>query len=216
MSNINIKIMDSKINEFLNDQYISTSIILFFILYSLLIAPKLSETITSKLDCNIVNLLIIIIVFYLASKNYFIGFAIGFAYLITHNTAKIHKLNNEIIRNQYNDAIKMGETNAQVLLPNINTVPKCELQLNSDNLVKTTDETSKLTQEQLINLIMKQQQINNDSNKVKENFNEANDNINDNMYKRIFDVKSNVDLSLDIEGFDPQNQYGDNVIYNIA
>lgn len=211
-NNISIKKFDSKINEFLNDKYISSSIVLFFGLYSFLIAPKLPERITSKLDCNLINLMITVIIFYLASKNCLIGFAGSFAYLMTLNTAQTHKINNELTMNQYKDAISQGEKVAQILLPNTNKIPKCGLSsivnVESDNSTKGSDSTPELTQEQLMKLIMLNQQQNaGDQKLVKEQFDETSDHINNNMLNRIFmDRSKMVDLSTNIEGYN-SNKY---------
>ena len=114
---INLSNLDSKVDSFINDQYISSSIILFIAFYTCMIAPKLPEQVVSVMKSQLFNLIILIIIAYVATKNYVIGIVATIAYLVTLNTVQKYQLTNKIPDDLLQDAIDAGQMNAQIIIP---------------------------------------------------------------------------------------------------
>lgn len=114
---INLTNLDSKVDSFINDQYISSSIILFIAFYTCMIAPKLPEQVVSVMKSQLFNLIILIIIVYVTTKNYVIGIVATIAYLVTLNTVQKYQLTNKISDDLLQDAINAGQINAQIITP---------------------------------------------------------------------------------------------------
>ena len=117
---INLSNFDSKVQLFMNDQYISSSIILFFIFYTCMIAPKLPASIVPLMNSQLFNLIFLILIGYLATKNYAIGIVASVAYLVTMNTVHKYEFNKQFPpQDLLQNAIEEGNTNAQIIVPTV-------------------------------------------------------------------------------------------------
>jgi hypothetical protein len=129
---INFSKIDSKVQSFINDQYISSSIILFLVFYTCMIAPKLPPYVAPLMNSQIFNLFILMSICYLATKNYTIGIVASIAYFVTFSTIQKHELSKQLLsQDLLQDAIEEGRANAQIIAPTV----KCgEQQLSSEQI----------------------------------------------------------------------------------
>jgi hypothetical protein len=114
---INLSNIDSKLQSFVNDQYISSSIILFIAFYTCMIAPKLPESFVPLMNSQLFNLMVLLLIGYLATKNHVIGIVASIAYFVTLNTVQKYELNNKMSTDMLNNAIEEGQINAQIIVP---------------------------------------------------------------------------------------------------
>lgn len=93
---INLSNIDYLLQNFLDDKYVSTSIILFLILYTVLIAPKLPRELHHLFDSQLFKLFLLFFIMYVSTKNHSIGLVLVIAYLTTMNTVNKIKIDEKI------------------------------------------------------------------------------------------------------------------------
>jgi len=114
--------IDIKIQEFLNNKYLSTFIILFIALYAGLVAIKIPKYWTCILDSHIFKLIVIITIGYIMTKNCSIAIVLAIAFYMTMNTLNKHKINDKIMNIIIIDPINNNNTNIPVASNVPNTV----------------------------------------------------------------------------------------------
>ena len=171
---INLSKIDSKVQSFMNDQYISSSVILFFVFYTCMIAPKLPESIVPLMNSQLFNLIILLSIGYLATKNYAIGIVASVAYFVTMNTVHKYELNKQLPpQDLLQNAIEEGNTNAQIIVPTV-TCGKQQLSPEQIEQIKQIQKQYEQEQEQpqqedIAEQVLNDENIQNNHNNIRNN-----------------------------------------------
>ena len=113
---INLSNMDTILQKFLNDKYVTSSIILFLILYTVLIVPNISDSSYELLNSPLFKLLFLLVIGYIATKNQPMGIIAAIAFLVTIFTIQKNELNNKFVSIAFVGAIKDDKLN-EVKIP---------------------------------------------------------------------------------------------------
>ena len=101
---MNLSKVDNIIQGFLNDKYISASIILFLIFYTVLIAPKLDKSLHHLLNSPLYKLLVLFSIGYIATKNPSVAIIMSVAFIVTISTMHKHEMDEKLVSILFVDA----------------------------------------------------------------------------------------------------------------
>ena len=94
---INLDMIDNKIQQLLSNNYMSQAMTLAIILYAVLVAPRLSRNIYNVIDNPLVKVIVFFSIAYFATKDYKISLALVLAYFITTQTCEKHRINDQLV-----------------------------------------------------------------------------------------------------------------------
>ena len=191
----NFNEIDNKITSFLANNYVSQTITVVLILYTVLVAPRLSRDVCSTIDNPIVKLLIFVLIAYLATKDYKISLGLIVSYIITLNICEKHKLNDKLVLAIVSDQISTA---------------------NKDNIVQPQDKDKLILQdtagnETILNNVNKQDKENKENKEDKEDKEEVDGKNNEKNNVEKFKT----DLNIDTDTYNNNENYDGIYSYDV-
>jgi hypothetical protein len=110
-SGLDLSNIDTLVADFFSDNYVTSSLVVFIILYISLVANKLPKTcsLLTLLDSNLFQMTLLLLIGYVSTKNYTIAIMLTIAFFATLFTMQKHQVNDKLVSIIIVDSVNSGK-----------------------------------------------------------------------------------------------------------